>query len=148
MILKSSHTVALVLLPLFLITGIVSVLGYVWCLGSDGHIGVEVSSVNGCSDEDVESRNVFRLAVPSIEQSNAGCSDSGLDFTVHVQQAEATFLKRFENIPLISVDTVPSNAFSSLVAQNTKLIVDNLALKPPSKISQTILAHRTIVLLV
>jgi hypothetical protein len=141
-----SKIAVLLLLPAFLITSTGNVLGDALCIGDDGHVEIEFVTINGCGDGGFESSAAVSHEVTAEHQSNdEHCGSSCLD--VSMPQSEATAVKRLGKIASASLAFVAPNIFPSLSAQSLKLVVSNLASQPPPRISQTILAHRTIVLL-
>jgi hypothetical protein len=143
-----SKITVVLLLPVFLMVTTGVAFSNAWCLGSDGHVEIEALIINGCSDGDVENRNVVRQVVPSFHLPNDGHSRSCLDFSVHVQLSETASLKRLEKSCSVSIGALTHNSFPPISTQNVKLVVGNLAPQPPPRIPPTILIHRTVVLLV
>ncbi len=140
-----SKIAALLLLPAFLIASAGDMLGYTWCLGDNGHVEVKYVTSNSCCDTNFEDSHSVRPGVATLHQSSDNHCGSCLDFST--QPNEAVFSKRLKRVSSDSINTISSNSFPSISTQNAKLVVGNLALQPPPRISQTILAHRTVVLL-
>jgi hypothetical protein len=136
--------VALLLLPAFLIASAGDMLSYAWCLGDDGHVEINYVTSNGCCDSNLETSHIVRPNVSTLHQSSNNHCGSCLDFSA--QPNEAVFSKRLKRISSGSI-AITSNGFPPISAQDAKLVVGNLASQTPTRISQTILAHRTVVLL-
>ena len=137
--------VAFLLLPAFLIASAGDMLGYAWCLGDDGHVEIQYVTSNGCCDSNLENSHSVRPDVATLHQSSDNHCGSCLDFST--QPNEAVFSKRLKRVSSGSIKIISSNSFPSISAQNVKLVVSNLASQPPPRVSQAILAHRTVVLL-
>lgn len=140
-----SKIAALLLLPAFLIASAGDMLDYTWCLGDDGHVEIKYVTSNGCCDSNFENSHISRSEVATLHQSSDNHCGSCLDFST--QPNEAVFAKRLKRVSSNPIKAITANGFPSISAQNAKLVVSNLASQPPPRISQTILAHRTIVLL-
>lgn len=141
-----SKIAALLLLPAFLLTTTGNVFGDALCIGDDGHVEIEFITVDGCGDGGFESRAAASHELTAEHQSNdEHCGSTCLD--VSLPQGEATAVKRLGTIAPASLGCIVANSFPSISAQWIKLVVGNRASQPPPRISQTILAHRTIVLL-
>ena len=140
-----SKIAVFLLLPVFLIASASDMLGYAWCLGDDGHVEIKYATSNSCCDSNFENSHSIRPDVATLHQSSNDHCGSCLDFSA--QPNEAVFSKRLKRVSSGSINAITSNSFPSISAQNTKLVVGNLASQPPPRISQTILAHRTVVLL-
>jgi hypothetical protein len=66
-----------------------------------------------------------------------------LDFSA--QQSDAVFFKRLKRISVLPVVTFSTNLFSPKVVQSGPWIAKRISSSP--RVSQTLLAHRTVVLL-
>jgi len=140
-----SKIAALLLLPVFLIASTGDMLGYAWCLGDDGHVEVKYATVDGCCDSGFVNSHTVRPDVAVLHRSGDDHCGPCLDFAGN--QSDAVFSKRLKRIPSSPINAIISNSFPSTAAQNANLVARNLASQPPPRISQTILAHRTVVLL-
>jgi hypothetical protein len=139
---KLLNLFTLAFIPIVLLTFSTSALSFVWCFGDDGHTRLEQASVNGCIDcEEVISPHgggeVDSLSYKFDEKARS-CSDFQLD------KDNLVISKRSFNaadIPTLGECRVSLN-FSPNV------YIDQV---PPAlqsqRVSQTILAHRTVVLL-
>lgn len=137
--------IGLLLIPAFLVASIGSVPGYAWCFGEDGHKDFKKTAIVGCSDGQNETKDVVKYDTPSIYSSDDECCDSCFHFSA--QQGEIVFSKQYKKPLQTTADEISLNVFSQSFAQSVKLVATNLASQPPPRISQTILAHRTVVLL-
>lgn len=140
----SSKLATFLLLTTFLVASVGTVFGYSWCVGVDGHVEVSYVKDSGCCVNDTESRPADKYSVPGVSQLNGDSCGLCLDFTA--QQYDAVFLKRVKRLSTVSVETLPANLVPPGVKQSSQLIQGRLVSLPP-RVSQTILAHRTVVLL-
>ena len=140
-----SKIAILLLLPAFLIASAVDMLSYAWCSGDNGHAESEYVTAEGCCGSDFQNCHIGKHDIATIHQSTDEHCGSCLDF--NAQQSEVVLLKRLKRIPSVSFGTITSNGFPTISAQNANLVAGNLASQPPPRISQTILDHRTVVLL-
>ena len=120
-----------------------TVFGYAWCFGDDGHVEVNYSSGVVCCDEDLENRTAERYIVPTFSRSSGDSCGSCLD--VSTPQCGAVFLKRLKQVSSTSVATLATNVFTPKMAQGASLSAKITTFSP--RVSPTILAHRTVVLL-
>ena len=141
----SSKIMVLLLLSAFLATCVGNTFGFAWCVGNDGHVGINYVSENSCCVDDNKSNFVNRYDVPSMNPSNGDHCGLCLDFSA--QSSEAVFLKRLNRIPLVSIATVIPNGFPQIANRRINLVADNLVPQFPPRVSQAILAHRTVVIL-
>ncbi|MDT8444972.1 MAG: hypothetical protein RQ722_11800, partial [Desulfuromonadales bacterium] len=96
----SYKIMVLLLLLAFLTTSVGNVFGYVWCVGDDGHVGIDSVTGKGCCIDVCKSDFTDeRYDVPAINQASEYCSQC-LDFSA--LQTEAVFFKRLKRMPLIS----------------------------------------------
>lgn len=146
--LKLPQIVVLLLLPAFLGLSLGSDPAFAWCFGEDGHSIVEEATITGCVDGDGQdtSKVAVKHDTPSLHSSNDKHCGPCLDFSA--QQSEAVFSKSCKKHLRAPTDLISLSIFTQSFAQSVTLVVGNLAPQPPPRISQRILAHRTIVLLV
>ena len=144
--LKLTQIVGLLLLPTFLFLSVWTAPGYAWCFGDDGHSAIEKVKVAACTDGQDELGEAVGYDTPTLHNSEDEHCGSCLDFVL--QQSEAYFSKRLNKALTAPIEVKSLNDFTFAFAQRTKLVFDNLAPQPPPRISQSILEHRTIVLLV
>ena len=141
---SSSKFVTSLLLATFLVTSVGALLGYVWCVGDDGHVEVTYTVGGDCCADGEEQGTANHYDGPSITQASGDHCGSCLDFSA--QQCEAVFFKRIKRTSLVSLDPVsPNNSLPSTM-QSIKLVASLLP-QPPPGVAQTILFHRTVVLL-
>ncbi len=137
--------ILLLLLPAFLSIGVSEGLGLSWCFGDDGH--VELATVNGCGDSAAElAANSHCEDNPELGSEAESCGPC-LDYAL--EQDEAIFAKRLHKAPLALIDLLAPKPQTTNFAtnSNTNGAVGRLARQPQPRISQTILLHRTTVLL-
>ena len=127
----------------FLVASADTVFGYAWCFGDDGHVEVSYSKGDGCCEEDIEKLTADRYAVPTLSQLSTDSCGSCLD--ISAQQRGAVFFKRLKQVSTPSVATLSANSFSLKKAQGALWVARLTSLSP--RVSPTLLAHRTVVLL-
>lgn len=141
----SRYIVVLISLLIFLLTGQAGVLGYVWCLGENGHSEFESVANKGCaatSPQQAQDCHDGKGALESHTQEDhcGTCLDipACLDATSTRDQSQkgCDVSTGLASLPQISL--------SPIFAQ---VLTKNLLAQPPPRVSQTILAHRTVVLL-
>jgi len=139
---KLLNFITLALIPIVLLTFSTSALSFVWCFGDNGQTRLEQASANGCIDcEEVISTHgggeVDSLSYKFDEKARS-CSDILLDKDNLVISKRSY---KAADIPIIGEYRVSLN-FSPNVY---------IGQVPPAsqsqRVSQTILAHRTVVLL-
>jgi hypothetical protein len=135
----------LLLLPAFLAGSVGDAFGYAWCFGDDGHSEIEYIIANVCGDDDAKGGRISRYNVPTLHP--AAIEHCGPCLDVSMQTSEAVFFKQLEKAPPVFINFVSPNVFSLRFVQITQLVADNRAAQPPPRVSLTILAHRTVVLL-
>ena len=140
----SLKLVTCLLLAVFLVASLGTALGYAWCVGSDGHVEVSYANDSNCCVEDLKSQSVNRYDAPTVSHGSGESCSLCLDFTA--QQYDAVFFKRVKITPVTAVAPLPLDVFPSKVSQGARLVA-SLDLQSPPRVSKTILAHRTIVLL-
>ena len=131
------------LLATFLVAGAGTLFGYAWCFGDDGHVEVNYTKGVSCCSEDLENRSADRYVTATISQSSGDFCGSCLD--VSTQQCGAVFLKRLKRASTASVAILTANFFSPKRVQGSPWVARLTPLSP--RVSPTILAHRTVVLL-
>ena len=140
-----SKLVTILLLAAFLVTSVGSLFGYAWCVGDDGHVEVSYATGNGCCDDDRKQGAANQYDVPSVSRSSGDHCGLCLDFSA--QQSEAVFFKRVKRTSMVSVEALPQISSIPNIIQSIQLVADNAVSQLPPRIAQTILAHRTVVLL-
>ena len=138
---KLLNFITLALIPIVLLTFSANALSFVWCFGDDGQTRLEQASVNGCIDcEEVISTHGGETDSLSykFDEKARSCSDILLDKDNLVISKRSY---KAADIPIIGEYRVSLN-FSPNVY---------IGQVPPAsqsqRVSQTILAHRTVVLL-
>jgi hypothetical protein len=119
--------------------------GYAWCFGDDGHVDIEYIAGSDCADGVSAPISADKHNEYSFSQSDEEHCGPCLDF--YIQLNDATTTKRLENKAPVSIGAIAITAVPSLSAQTVKMLVGNLVPQPPPRIAQTILNHRTVVLL-
>ena len=125
-----------------LVTSAVNTFGFAWCYGDDGRTRVEQASVNGCADRQGECHPLDSYEPVSISgldsEYSSPCYDIliGADEVVipkrSVKPLKLSLVRNIEFTPIKAFDSQPRQLFSVLSSQ---------------RVSQTILSHRTVVLL-
>jgi len=139
-----SKLVTCLLMAVFFAASLGTASGYAWCVGEDGHVGVSYSNNSGCCIDDQKSRFVNSYDSPTVSHAKDASCGLCRDFTL--QQYDAVFFKRVKRTSGTSVSPFASNVLPANGGQKTQLVA-GLTFQPPPRISKTILAHRTIVLL-
>ena len=144
--LKSKKIIALLLLSAFLATSTVgNVFGCTECAGGERSQRVNTTVEKCCCTDDLINSHDDNHDAPTIHQlgdeQQGSCSDCS------AQQGSTVFSKRTKRIPTAATIATISNDLPLTAATSVKLVVSNLAPKLPTKTSQTLLAHRTVVLL-
>ena len=142
---RSSKLVTSLLIAAFLVTSVGALLGYVWCVGDDGHVEVSYTAGNDCCGDDHVQSSTKQYDGPSISQNSADHCGSCLDFSV--QQCGAVFFKRIKRTSLVSLEPLSQNNSLPSAMQSIKLVATNHFRHPSQRIAQAILFHRTVVLL-
>jgi hypothetical protein len=138
-----SKLVTCLLLATFLVACAGTVFGYDWCFGDDGHVEVSFSNGAGCCAEEIGSHASGRYIVPTISQSYDDSCGSCLDVTS--QQHGAVFVKRLKRVSTPPVLTVAANSSFPEMLRDATVIASLTSITP--RVSPTLLAHRTVVLL-
>lgn len=138
---KLLNFITLALIPIVLLTFSANALSFVWCFGDDGQTRLEQASVNGCIDcEEVISTHgggADSLSYKFDEKARS-CSDILLDKDNLVISKRSY---KAADIPILGEYSVSLN-----FSPNVKIDQVSPALQS-QRVSQTILAHRTVVLL-
>ncbi|MGK2906584.1 MAG: hypothetical protein ACSLFH_09600 [Desulfuromonadales bacterium] len=142
-LMPSSKVMVCLLLAAFLTASAGNVFGYAWCVGDDGHVGIDVFTDKSCCADDFQGDKAVRSDLSAISQSSEHC---GLCLDFSAQQSDAVFLKRLKRIPTTSSDTVSPKSHTQIAPRNDNLVVGHLMPRFQPRISQTMLAHRTVVL--
>ncbi|PLX91025.1 MAG: hypothetical protein C0614_00090 [Desulfuromonas sp.] len=134
-----------VLLLVFVFTTLGSVPGFAWCIGEDGHFEIEYVATSDCGDIATNSPgNIVEESSVHFDVDHCGpCLDFYLQSheTISVRRLLETTTKRADILAL-------NTKISSVTSQSVKRGVENLASQPSIRISQVILEHRKIVLLI
>jgi hypothetical protein len=136
------NIIILLSISALLVTSVGNTFGYAWCYGDDGRTRVEQASVNGCADRQGECQPLPRnlpvtIAGPDSDHSPQ-CSDVliGSDEVVVTKRSDKSLKLPIVSSPVVLLfsasDTQPNQFFTVL---------------SPKRVSQAILAHRTVVLL-
>ena len=139
------NKIALLLLPVFFAATVVSLPGYAWCFGDDGHVEIEYISGSDCADDACATNLSDTLSESTFSQPDEDHCGPCLD--LDIQLNDATTTKRLENKAPVTLDAIAITSLPSPSAQTVKMVVGNLVPQPPPRIAQSILNHRTVVLL-
>lgn len=139
------NKIALLLLPVFLAATLLSLPGYAWCFGDDGHLDVKYIAASGSAAEVSAPTRSDQHEGLSLAQSDEEHCGPCLNFVIQLNDATAT--KRLENRAPVSIGAIAISTLPSLSAQTVKMVIGNLLPQPPPRIAQSILHHRTVVLL-
>lgn len=135
----------LLLLPAFLLAGFGNAFASSWCVSASHRAQIEKSFASDCGGccEGAGATCLVKGAKTRAPEC-AQCYPC-LDFST--QPDKATLVKRFAKIPVFSIAAAVSNAFTPMPSLAGKPLNGNPALQLQTRISQAILAHRTVVLL-
>lgn len=139
-----TRIIILLLLPAFILTAASEVLGFAWCVGDDGHVEFERGARHDCGDESFANENLGKNPASVIVGTSYECCGPCLDLTI---KNEAYIVKRLKKTSVAPSDAISLQVFPRSTIQRAKLLAGNLITQQPPRISQTILAHRTVVLL-
>lgn len=127
-------------LLVFLVTASGNVFGYAWCFG-DGHSRIEPITPVGCADKDAECIDVSSVPTDLTKNTHghgSPCSD------VLLSQGHALFGKRSAQVAKFALDAKKTPVLASPDSRQSYKSVSYVS---PARESQTIIAHRTVVLL-
>ena len=138
--------IALLLISAFLASSTAAnVFSCTVCTGGERSQRVNTTVEKCCCTDDLINNHDDSHDAPTIHQlgdeQQGSCSDCS------TQQGSTVFSKRTKRVPTAATIATISNDFPLTASTSVKLVVGNLAPKPPTKTSQTLLAHRTVVLL-
>ena len=139
----SKYLALFVGLLVFLFTGQSGVQGYVWCLGEDGHTALEYVENNSCASAPTEDCHADEaLAHDDLAQEDH-CGPC-LDIAASLEATSSRHkLDKFVDVP-VGLPVTFQTLSDPLLA---KVLTNDLLAQPPPRISQTLLHHRTVVLL-
>jgi len=141
----SRHILALVSLLVFLLTGQAAAQGYVWCLGEDGHAALEYAASTSCRPAPVEPcRDGHAGGMPGALAGDEHCGPC-LDIPAVFDAARRPAQSPREYFPPQAGPA--ARVEISRHPRCVPLLTADLQPQPPPRISQAILAHRTVVLL-
>lgn len=126
----------------FLVTSAGNTFGFAWCVGDDGRTRVEQASVNGCADRQGECHPLDSYEPTSISsldtEHSSPCSD------LLIGPDEVVVSKRtVKPLKLHLADDVEVFLLNASDNKPRQLV----SVLTPHRVSQAILAHRTVVLL-
>ena len=143
---KFKKTVALLLLSAFLVTSTAgNVYSCIECVGDERLQRVNTFASMGCCIDDLinthDDSDDVHAVYQLVDEQHCSCLDCS------TPQDSAVFSKRTKRIPTSTIIATTSNGFPQTAATSVKLVTGNLEPKPPTKTSQALLVHRTVVLL-
>ena len=134
-----------VLLFVFVLMAIGSVPGFAWCVGEDGHVKIECSATGECCDDASELTSEPKSSGDQsvlLDQNYCGqCLD--LILQTHVLVSANRF-----HYDSVFAALCSSKDINTVIPSAAKLLVGNLLPHPPPRITQALLDHCTIVLLI
>lgn len=128
-------------LILFLVTTGGNVFGYAWCFGV-GHSRIEPVTPVGCADMNAECIDVSGVLSTGLTKNTHGHDNPCLD--VLLSQGDALFSKRSAKVAKVVLDADIAPVLSSPDPRQSYKSVSYVS---PARESQTLIAHRTVVLL-
>ena len=143
--LRFQKIVALLLLSTFLAVSTAgNVFGCTVCVGGERSQRVNTSAAKKCCTDELINHHEDSHDVTALHQLGDEQHGSCLDCST--QQDSAVFSKRSKRIPAAATITAISNVFPLTAVTSVRLVVGKLSLQPLATTSQTLLAHRTVVL--
>jgi len=139
------HIVVCISLLVFLFTGQTSVQGYVWCVAESGRAVLEYAKNNSCTSEasagkeDCHSEEGF---LDDLDQDDH-CGPC-LDVSATI---EVTNSRHKDQKEILAPAGLPNKSFLLPDRIFAEVLTPGLLSQPPPRVSQTLLAHRTVVLL-
>ena len=132
-----------ILLLTFVFTALSSVPGFAWCIGEDGHFEIEYVTDGNCDAASGSSRGTAVVSSIHIDEDHCGSC-----FDVYLQPHDVFSAKRVIHEALKSPDVFTLATILSSTSQANRLVKTNLVPQPPPRNLQSILKHRTTVLLI
>lgn len=132
-----------ILLLTFVLTALSSVPGFAWCIGEDGHFEIEYVIDGNCDTASSSSGGTAVVSSLHIDEDHCG---SCLD--VYLQPHDVFSAKRLNYEALNAPDVFALGTILSSTSQADRQVKTNLVPQPPPRILQSILNHRTTVLLI
>jgi hypothetical protein len=134
---------AFLLLPAFLVIHASDAIGYAWCFGDDGHVDIKaVSCEDSCGKTAFRQDATEPLQPAALEAGDENC---GPCLDLYIEQVAATLKKRHKKTALPTLKIAPANSLPSSSQQ--AVMMEKFLPQPPRQTSQTLLVHRTVVLL-
>jgi hypothetical protein len=136
------HLPLLCVLLVSLLSSPVGSLGYVWCVGADGQATLEIAAAGDCS-----------MDSPALRADDSPALTAGPDDCGPCHDISST--PRWSSVRTRNLDTpVSPPAGQAAVIATTdlslsgQLLINLFPVEPPPRVSEPILQHRTIVLLI
>lgn len=133
---------ALLLMATLLAANAAAAVDDIWCVGKDGHLTVKSVSDDGCCAEPFGAEQDRQKHLPTLKATGDAC---GPCLDIFRKKVDVTLLKRSAKV------SFPSLGLITLPTQTRGFQQDLAAGAPlhdfPKRVSQTLLAHRTVVLL-
>ena len=142
----SRHLVVFISLLVFLLTGQAGVQGYVWCLGEDGHTALEYAKNNTCNSGMTSVKQDCHLEAFTVPQDLSDGDHCGPCLDIPASLEAHSFRYELHKYFDTSAELPLTICFSRSPVPVQVVINDHLD-RPPPRISQTLLSHRTVVLL-
>ena len=132
-----------VLIPILILTFSTNALGLEWCVGENGHTRIEYPGSNNCCEEEASTQSdIDQYSISAYTFNNVECAPC-LDFAAINDTALSKRLKSWSSLKdICRVDPATDTS-----RYNNKFYSNKLTNNQTPRISQTILAHRKVVLL-
>jgi hypothetical protein len=140
------HLPLLCVLVLCLLTSPVSPFGYVWCLNADGHVELEAARADDCS-LDCPPLSAGNPPTFTIDAEASGCGPC-LDVSTTLQWGSVRGRDSRGGSPVSLPTPFTPPAVAAHTPQASNLLTKGLVAETSPRISEPILHHRTIVLLI
>lgn len=139
-----SKVVAEIILPLFLFVSAISFPGFAWCYGEDGHTEAKYFGGKNCCFEEAYSQSETSPHTSSKYVFDGKNCGPCLDYLVFKDVSLSKRLNKQSSEKDINLEAtkLPSPSYS-----DNKILFNKLIHNQIPRVSQTILAHRKVVLL-
>ena len=144
----SRYLLTLVCLLVLLLTGQTSVQGYVWCLSKDGRAALEYAGTSACGTEKRQLQaGPDHHAEHREDEANHFDSDSHCGPCLDIPATLEATSSRQQQPDDLALTGLPVPAVRAAAPVFVQILTNDLLAHPPPRLSQTILIHRTVVLL-
>lgn len=138
-------TMVCLLLSTLMIINAADAIGYAWCFGGDGHVKIKYVTAGSCCEQESALPDPLRLQPADASLRLSGGESCGPCLDLFLKQNEASIIKRSNKLatPALAI----AKTSSSPLPLHQSMVAGTPLTQPPPRVSQTILSHRTVVLL-